>query len=215
MSEYVNFKGGVVSKSNFLPMRKEKFGFGPTGTSRLEVLEGCQECRNSFDCANSGNRPEGNVISTCSGGCCVYTRPTDGSIVAPTKDRAARFAGRGGQSRVLDGGRCSVSCPSGGICTFPCDRPVSQDKCCRSHAERGMGSGQNRNVCRVCCGYGPRKGKCCTGMCGTITEGICCAGPGIYRETQERNFSGTNWQWRASNSYRSRCSEVFYVYTRS
>ena len=138
MSEYVNFKGGVVSKSNFLPMRKEKFGFGPTGTSRLDVLEGCQECKESFDCANSEERPEGNVLSTCSSGCCVYTYPID----APSKDRAFRFAGRGGQSRTLDGGRCSVSCPSGGICRFPCDRPVSVERCCESHAERTAVTGR-------------------------------------------------------------------------
>ena len=53
-----------------------------------------------------------------------------------TLQGSSNFAGRGGQSRMLDGGRCSVQCPSGGICRFPCNRPISVDKCCESHAER-------------------------------------------------------------------------------
>jgi hypothetical protein len=59
----------------------------------------------------------------------------------------------------------------------------------RYYPPRG-GQGQNRNVCSVECTYGPRAGRVCSGPCNLTTEGMCCSEPGVYRETQDRNFSG-------------------------
>ena len=70
------------------PMTKTGRGSIPMGTSRADVLEGCKECRTSFDCAVSG-RPDGTVESRCQGGCCVYIG------AERTDDRMNRFSGNG------------------------------------------------------------------------------------------------------------------------
>lgn len=70
------------------PMTKTGRGSRPMGTSRVDELIGCKECRTSYDCVLS--RPDGTEISRCSQGCCVYT-----PFASRTDDRMNRFSGNG------------------------------------------------------------------------------------------------------------------------
>ena len=73
-----------------------------------------------------------------------------------------------------------------------------KNKNMRYYNQRGRGNamlaqGTNRHFCTVRCGYGPRKGRTCSGPCGQITEGICCNQPYdenfLVGQGRYRNFS--------------------------
>ena len=103
---------------------------------RKDELEGCRECRTSYDCAISG-RPDGTGESRCSNGCCVYTpqasaaysRSGEYNPDVPITNRVRNFSGDyfNAEGRQID--NLTPMEPTVGDCLPRCCNKDCTDKC--------------------------------------------------------------------------------------